>query len=69
MKNVARYWKAVVAAGTPVFLAVQAAVTDDTITSTEWVGIVAALVVAAGVLTVPNAEKPSPFPPAGDRSR
>ena len=65
MANVARYWKAVVAALTPVFLVVQAAVTDDVITQEEWVRIVVGLLVALGVVTVPNAPKP---PVAADRA-
>jgi hypothetical protein len=46
--------KFIVAAVTPVFVAIQAAVTDSEITSAEVGTIVAAVIVAIGVLSVPN---------------
>jgi len=48
------YAKAVVAAATPVFALVQAAVTDNKIDGQEWLNILVAVVVAGGVLLVPN---------------
>jgi hypothetical protein len=57
VQKFAQYWKAAVAALAPVFLLVQSAVTDDTITQDEWVKIVVALVAAAAVYVVPNAPK------------
>lgn len=61
--KVSRYWKFLIAALTPVFLAVQAAVTDDVITTQEWVAICASAVIAVGVLVKGNAAKPVPLPP------
>lgn len=61
-----RYWKGAIAALTPVFVAVQAAVTDDTITKTEWVTIVVAVIVAGGVVAKGNAPAPGD-PAAGER--
>lgn len=62
MNKLTRYWKAIIAATAPVFLVVQAAVTDDTITQQEWYGIGFAVVVAVGVLAKGNAPPP-PRPP------
>ena len=53
-----KYAKAIVAFLIPVFSVVQAAITDNTITSAEWTEIVVALVLAAGVWAVPN-KKPA----------
>jgi hypothetical protein len=58
MSTFAQYWKAAVAAVSPVFLLVQAAVTDNHISGQEWVGIAAAAVVAGGVLVKGNAKPP-----------
>jgi hypothetical protein len=48
------YAKAIVAALSPVAVLVESAITDNQITSGEWVSIVTALVAAVGVLMVPN---------------
>ncbi|HEY9367577.1 hypothetical protein [Streptomyces sp.] len=68
LKAFPRYWKAAVAALTPVFVACQAAVTDGEVTTTEWAAIAVALVAAYGVWRVPNAPKPEPHEPATDRT-
>jgi ABC-type Mn2+/Zn2+ transport system permease subunit len=54
MTKLAEYWKFLVAALAPVFLAVQAAVTEDGISQQEAIGIVFAAVVAVGVLLKGN---------------
>jgi hypothetical protein len=46
--------KAIVAAAAPIFMLVDSAITDGTITGDEWVKIIAAVIVAAGVYFVPN---------------
>lgn len=58
MSKLAQYAKFIVAAVTPVFVAIQAAVTDGSISSDEWGTIAASVAVAIGVLLVPN--KPAP---------
>jgi hypothetical protein len=58
LDKAARYWKAIIASATPVFLAVQAAVTDDRISSEEVVAISVAVLVALGVLAKGNAPAP-----------
>jgi hypothetical protein len=58
LDRAARYWKAIIAAATPVFLAVQAAVTDDHVSSEEVVAISVAVLVALGVLAKRNAPAP-----------
>lgn len=64
--RLARYWKAAIAAAAPVFLLVQAAVTDGQISTEEWVGIAAAAFIAAGVLAKGNAPAAAPpVPPVG----
>lgn len=50
-----KYAKTVVATVIAVAYALQAALTDDTVTSSEWVGIGLALLTALGVWAVPNA--------------
>lgn len=66
--KLSRYWKAVIAAAGPVFLVVQAAVTDNRISTEEWVGIGAAVAVAAGVFMKRNAPAvQTPAPPAERR--
>jgi hypothetical protein len=50
-----RYWKAIVAACAPVFLLVQAALTDDSVSQQEAYGIGFAVLVAAGVFAKGNA--------------
>jgi hypothetical protein len=62
-----QYWKFAVAALSPVFLAIQAAVTDDRITTQEGIGIAAALAVAGGVLAKGNADKQPAAAPVEDR--
>jgi len=54
-KTILRYAKAYVAGAIPVFTVVQAAVTDNQITVTEWVTIVVAVAGAFGVALIPNA--------------
>lgn len=61
--KVSRYAKGIIAGLGPVVFAGQAAVTDGVITNAEWVTIVVALLVALGVVAVPNAPKA----PAADR--
>ncbi|WP_329251852.1 hypothetical protein OG417_07880 [Actinoallomurus sp. NBC_01490] len=53
--TVLRYAKAVTAAAIPVFTVIQAAVTDNQITTAEWVNIVVAVAGAFGVALVANA--------------
>lgn len=50
--------KAIVAALSPVLLAVQAAVTDGSISTTEWVTIGVAAAAAVGVWLTPNKKQP-----------
>ena len=54
MSKFAEYWKAIVAVIGAVAVAVQAAVTDGTITSAEWVTIAIAAVTAVGVYLKAN---------------
>ena len=58
MSKLSEYWKAVVAAVSPVFVLVQSALTDGGIDQQEWVAIVATAIVAVGVLL--KANKPAP---------
>jgi hypothetical protein len=58
LSKMAQYAKAFVAAIAPVGVLVESAVTDNKITSGEWVQIITALVVAFGVLMVPNKADP-----------
>lgn len=51
---ISRYWKAIVAAVTPVFLVVQSAVVDDAFSSEELVAIGVAALTALGVFGVRN---------------
>lgn len=53
------YLKALVAALTAGGVALQAALTDDAVTSTEWVTIGLAVVGAVAVLLVPNKQTPA----------
>jgi hypothetical protein len=57
--KIANYWKTVVAIVGAGVIAVQSAITDDVITSAEWVTIALALLAAAGVWQVPNKPAPS----------
>ena len=54
MTKFAEYWKAIVAVIGAVAVAVQAAVTDGTITSAEWLTIAIAAVTAVGVYLKAN---------------
>jgi hypothetical protein len=54
MSKLAEYWKALIAAVTPVFLVVQTALEDDGVSQEEWVAIGVAVVVALGVLVKAN---------------
>ena len=54
MTKFAEYWKAIVAVVGAVAVAVQAAVTDGTITSAEWLTIAIAAVTAVGVYLKAN---------------
>lgn len=54
MSKLAQYWKAIVAAATPVFLLIQSSVTDG-IDTQEWYAIAAAAIVAVGVFLKANA--------------
>lgn len=58
---VGRYAKTIVAGVLGGAYALQAAISDNVITNTEWVGIGTAVLIAIGVLAVPN----SPQPPRG----
>jgi hypothetical protein len=49
-----KYAKAIVAAATAALVAVGAALTDDTVTTGEWVTIALAALGALGVYAVPN---------------
>lgn len=62
METFAQYWKFAIATLGPVFLLVQAALTDDRITGQEWAGIAAGSVVAVGVLLKGNAKPPADPP-------
>jgi hypothetical protein len=62
LDKASRYWKAIIAAGNPVFLAVQAAVTDDHVSQAEVVAISVAVLVALGVLAKGNAPAPEQPP-------
>ena len=65
--NISRYWKAIVAALAPVFLVIQSAVSDGTITHDEWVAIGTAAAAAALVWLVPN-RQPAAKPQTNDRT-
>ena len=54
MSKFAEYWKAIVAVIGAVAVVVQAALTDGTITSAEWVTIAIAAVTAVGVYLKAN---------------
>ncbi|REF00284.1 hypothetical protein [Thermomonospora umbrina] len=49
-----KYAKTIIATVLAAAYAVQAAITDETVTTTEWVGIVLAVLTALGVYVVPN---------------
>ena len=59
MTKFAEYWKAIVAVIGAVAVAVQAAVTDGTITSAEWLTIAIAAVTAVGVYLKANTPAPA----------
>ncbi len=54
MSKFAEYWKAIVAVIGAVAVVVQAALTDGTITSAEWVTIAIAAITAVGVYAKSN---------------
>jgi len=54
LSKYAEYWKAIVAVVGAVAVVVQAALTDGTITSAEWVTIAIAAVTAVGVYLKAN---------------
>lgn len=60
--KIGKYAKTIVAAVLGGGYALQAALSDDTITNTEWVGIGLAVLIALGVWAVPN-ETPKPLYP------
>ena len=60
--NLGKYAKTVVAVVLAAATAMQAALTDDTVTNTEWVAIGLAVLTALGVWAVPNNPSP-PEPP------
>ncbi|WUI02119.1 hypothetical protein OHR68_10015 [Spirillospora sp. NBC_00431] len=59
--KIGRYAKTVVAGVLAGAYALQAALSDDTVTNTEWFAIGTAVLIAIGVLAVPN----SPQEPRG----
>ncbi|MFI0357312.1 hypothetical protein [Actinomadura sp. 9N407] len=52
--KISKYWKGVIAGAGPVLYAVQAAVTDSQVTTSEGITIGLAVLVALGVYAVPN---------------
>lgn len=52
------YAKTIVAGVLAAAYALQAALTDDTVTTSEWVGIVLAVLTTLGVYVVPNSRTP-----------
>jgi hypothetical protein len=58
---IGRYAKTIVAGVLAGLYALQAALSDDHITNTEWLGIGTAALIAVGVLAVPNSpQEPRP---------
>lgn len=55
---IAKYAKTVLAVVGAAVYAAQAALSDGTVTNTEWIGIATAALIAAGVWAVPNAGNP-----------
>lgn len=53
------YAKTIVAVVLAAAYALQAALSDDTVTTTEWVGIGLAVLTALGVWAIPNAKPPA----------
>jgi hypothetical protein len=62
--GIGRYAKSIVAAVLGAGYTLQAALSDNEVTNTEWVGIGLAVLVALGVWAVPN----TPAPDRGDPS-
>lgn len=60
-----QYWKFIIAALTTGLIALQAALTDGTVTTQEWVTIALAALGALGVWAKSNAAPPLPPPPVG----
>lgn len=56
--KIAKYWKAVAATVAAGAIAAQAAITDDVITSGEWVTIGLAVLGALGVYAAKNDQRP-----------
>lgn len=56
--KIAPYWKTVVAVIGAVVVVAKAVVTDDVVTAQETVEMVIAVLVALGVYSVPNKQKP-----------
>ena len=54
MSKIAEYWKAIVAVVGAVAVAVQAALTDGTVTNAEWLTIAIAAITAVGVYLKAN---------------
>lgn len=53
--KIGRYAKSILAGALAAGYALQAALSDNVVTNTEWVGIGTAALIAVGVLVVPNA--------------
>lgn len=58
--KIGSYAKTIVAAAAGGVYALQAAISDDVVTSTEWVGIGLAVLTTLGVYVVPNARTSDP---------
>lgn len=56
-------WKFLIALLMPVFLGLQSAITDDTVTKQEWVSIAVAVVIALSVYLKGNGPSGGPVPP------
>lgn len=61
--KIGSYAKTIVAAILAAAYAFQAAITDDTVTTTEWIGIGLAVLTVLGVYVTPNSPQP-PRPPS-----
>jgi hypothetical protein len=60
MQTVPAYAKFIAAAAAAGLVAAQLAITDDTITKTEWITIALAVLGALGVYAIPNKTEPKP---------
>jgi hypothetical protein len=63
--NIQPYLKAVVSLLVTLLYAVQAALSDGTITNTEWWGIAAGVLTSLGVYAVPNKPASNTYTPPG----